>query len=202
MSTLDETDTRILSLLAEDSRRPYSDIAERVDLSAPAVSDRITRLQEAGVIRRFTVDIDRSQLRSGVPLLVELSIRPGALETIRSSIQEVEAVEHVFTTVENDLVFSAHLEPTSVREEIIDLADSDHIRNYDVRLLSEAEWVPSVDGTEFALTCAECGNTVTSEGTVTQLGGTTYHFCCPSCEARFTDSFEELQERAANERDI
>jgi Lrp/AsnC family leucine-responsive transcriptional regulator len=199
MSALDDTDTRILSLLAEDSRRPYSDIAERVDLSAPAVSDRITRLQEAGVIRRFTVDIDRSQLRSGVPVLVELAIRPDALEAVRSSIRGNEAVEHVFTTVGSDLVFSAHLDPTAVREEVLDLADSDYIRNYDVQLLSEAEWVPSIDGTEFALTCAECGNTVTSEGTTTQLGGTTYHFCCPSCETRFTDTYEELEARAANE---
>jgi Lrp/AsnC family leucine-responsive transcriptional regulator len=196
MPTLDDTDTRILSLLAEDARRPYSDIADEVDLSAPAVSDRITRLQEAGIVRRFTIDIDRSQLRSGVPVLVELSIRPGVLEDVRASIRSAEAVEHVFTTAGNDLVFSAHLEPTAVREEILNITDPSNVNEYAVRLLSESEWAPSVDGTEFALTCAECGNTVTSEGVVTHLDGTAYHFCCPSCEARFTDAYEEIQERA------
>lgn len=197
MRTLDDTDTRILAILARDARRSYSAIADEVDLSAPAVSDRIARLQEAGIIRRFTVDIDRSQLRSGVPVLVELSLRPSSLEAVRGSIQSAEVVEHVFTTAESDIVFSAHLEPTAIREEVLDLVDSDHVRNYDVRLLSDTDWVPSVGGTEFALTCAECENTVTSEGVVTRLDGTVYHFCCPSCEARFTEAYDEIRERAA-----
>ena len=45
MRELDETDVQILSLLAEDARRPYSDIGETVGLSGPAVSDRVTRLR-------------------------------------------------------------------------------------------------------------------------------------------------------------
>lgn len=198
MRTLDETDARILSLLAENARQPYSEIADQVDLSPPAVSDRIDRLQESGVIRRFTLDIDRSELRSGVPVLVELSLSPGALDDARSSIRSAEAVEHVFTTAGNDILFSAHLEPSSVRETVLELVDNDHIREYDVRLLSETEWMPStsMDGTEFALTCAECGNTVTDEGSVTRLDGTVYHFCCPSCESRFTDTYEDIRQAA------
>lgn len=198
MRTLDETDARILSLLAENARQPYSEIADQVDLSPPAVSERIDRLQESGVIRRFTLDIDRTQLRSGVPVLVELSLSPGALEDARSSIRSAEAVEHVFTTAGNDILFSAYLEPSSVRETVLDLVDSDHIREYDVRLLSETEWMPStsIDGTEFALTCAECGNTVTDEGSATRLDGTVYHFCCPSCESKFTDTYEDIRRAA------
>ncbi|MFB6083699.1 MAG: Lrp/AsnC family transcriptional regulator, partial [Halorientalis sp.] len=46
MRGLDETDREILDILLSDGRRPYSDIAEAVDLSPPAVSDRIDRLQE------------------------------------------------------------------------------------------------------------------------------------------------------------
>jgi DNA-binding Lrp family transcriptional regulator len=58
MRDLDETDLEILSLLAEDARRPFSEIGERVGLSGPAVSDRVTRLEETGVIQGFTVDVD------------------------------------------------------------------------------------------------------------------------------------------------
>jgi DNA-binding Lrp family transcriptional regulator len=46
MRDLDETDLEILQLLLSDARRPYSDIAETVGLSAPAVSDRVSRLRE------------------------------------------------------------------------------------------------------------------------------------------------------------
>lgn len=196
MRTLDETDIRILSLLMKDARQPYSDIAQEVGLSPPAVSDRIERLQESGVIRRFTVDIDRSKLRTGVSVFVTVSIRPGVLEDVRSTLRAADSVEHVFTTAGSELLFTARFEPTSIRESVLELLDSDVIEEYDVRLLSDTEWVPTVGGTEFALACAECGNTVTEEGVVTRIDGTVYHFCCPSCEQRFTEAYEELQTRA------
>ena len=46
MRGLDETDEEILDILLDDGRKPYSEIAEAVGLSAPAVSDRIDRLRE------------------------------------------------------------------------------------------------------------------------------------------------------------
>ncbi|MDX1745754.1 MAG: Lrp/AsnC family transcriptional regulator, partial [Halobacteriales archaeon] len=77
MRDLDETDLEILQLLLSNARRPYSDIADAVGLSAPAVSDRVAKLQETGIIQRFTLDIDRSQLRKGIPVLVSLEVGPG-----------------------------------------------------------------------------------------------------------------------------
>lgn len=41
MRDLDETDMEILSMLAADSRRPFSEIGEEIGLSGPAVSGRI-----------------------------------------------------------------------------------------------------------------------------------------------------------------
>jgi hypothetical protein len=46
------------------------------------------------------------------------------------------------------------------------------------------------------LECAECGNTVTSEGVTATLDGERYEFCCGSCEARFVERYEELKEGA------
>lgn len=197
MRTLDETDIQILSLLTEDARQPYSDIAQEVELSPPAVSDRIERLQESGVIRRFTVDIDRSKLRAGVSVFVTVTLKPDALDDVRSNLRAAESVEHVFTTAGSELLFTARFEPASIRESVLELLDSDDIEEYDVRLLSDTEWDPTVGGTTFALTCAECGNTVTEEGVVTRIDGSVYHFCCPSCEEQFSETYEQLQTRAA-----
>ena len=41
MRGLDDTDREILRLLLENGRKPYREIASAVDLSAPAVSDRV-----------------------------------------------------------------------------------------------------------------------------------------------------------------
>jgi len=189
MADLDETDRRILELLAADARRPYSDIADDVGLSAPAVSDRVANLRDSGVIERFTVDIDRSRLREGANVLVELSVRPDDVEGVREAVGGADAVEHVFVTASGDVVCSARLPVEDVRAWVTETVGTERVRDYDVTLLAEAEWNPSV-GEAFSMACAECGNTVTSEGETARIDGDRYHFCCSSCEARFEERYE------------
>jgi DNA-binding Lrp family transcriptional regulator/YHS domain-containing protein len=215
MRDLDETDLEILQLLMGDARRPWSEIADVVDLSAPAVADRVERLREVGLIRRFTLDVDRSKLREGVPVLVHLDLVSGSIGEVREVLVDAEAVEHVFATAEGDLVFQARVpdgdvptwltrtfeaatvDATGARDASATLLDAS-VRDYEVTLLTDAEWTPSLGGTGFALDCAECGNTVTSEGVASRIGGTLYQFCCSSCEARFEEQYERLQAGVEN----
>lgn len=196
MRNLDETDLKILELLMSDARRPWSDIAEAVDLSPPAVSDRVARLQEVGVIRRFTLEIDHSQLSEGVPVLVRLAVKAEHFEPVHGALLNAEAMEYVFTTAENDLLCYARVADGDVPAWLTETLDATDIEDFEVELLTGAEWTPSVGGTEFALTCVECGNTVTSEGVATRIGDDLYQFCCQSCEARFEDEYERFEEEA------
>lgn len=192
MRELDETDVTILSLLAEDARRPFSAIGDEVGLSGPAVSDRVTRLRESGVIERFTVQVDRSSLRAGVPVFVRVA-DPADATALRERLRDADGVEHVFVTAEGAVWFYGRAEGQNVRRWVEGLADG---AGYTVTLVDESAWTPTVDGTTFALTCAECGNTVDSEGESARLDGEVYHFCCPSCEARFTERYERFAEGA------
>jgi len=196
MRDLDETDMEILRMLAADGRRSYSDIGEAVDLSGPAVSDRVTRLRESGVIRQFTIDVDRSLLRAGTPVLIRLELPPGSAGDVRDSLRASEAVEHVFTTAESDVVAYARVANGAVDEWVASVVGADAIDDYAVELVSDADWSPSVSATEFALECAECGNSVTSEGVSSRVGGTLYHFCCPTCESTFVERYERMEEGA------
>ena len=204
MRDLDETDLEILQLLLSNARRPYSDIADAVGLSAPAVSDRVERLRETGVINRFTLEVDRSQLRGGVPVLITLDIGDASVTSIREHLLDEGAVEHAFTTAEADLILYARvpdndiagwLSDTLEDGEVDDGMDTDGaIDDVEVTLLAGADWSPDLGGTEFALSCAQCGNTVDSEGTATRVDGELYQFCCPSCESRFVEKYERLRE--------
>lgn len=198
MRDLDETDLEILQLLMSDARRPYSDIADVVGLSAPAVSDRVARLQETGIINRFTLDIDRSQLRKGIPVLLAIEVASSGpdVSSLTETLLDVGAVEHVFTTAEADLVVYAHVPDNDIAGWLSDTVDDDVIDDFEVTLLSRSDWSPDLGGTEFALTCAQCGNTVDSEGTAARIDGDLYQFCCPSCETRFEDKYEQLQQGA------
>ena len=195
MAALDETDLRILELLAADARRPYSDIADDVGLSAPAVSERVSKLQDGGVVRRFTVDVDASELRGGTQVLVTLSPAPGGVDAVSGAVGAADAVEHVFVTAGGDVVCVAHVPADDVREWVTGVVDTDLLRAYDVDLLAESAWTPNV-GSGLALACAECGNTVTSEGETARVGGEQHHFCCSSCRARFEERYERHESRA------
>lgn len=192
MSQLDETDAEILRLLVANARRPYSDIAEVVDLSAPAVRDRIDRLQEVGVIRGFTVDVDRSQLHTGVPVLVDVAVQAEAVDRARSDLMAADGVEHVFVTADAHVMFQANVPDGDVSAFLDAHVDTQHVRNYDVELLTNVDWAPQVAGAEFAVECVECGNTVTAEGETATIDGSRYDFCCGSCQDRFTDRYEEF----------
>ncbi|MFP4591564.1 MAG: winged helix-turn-helix transcriptional regulator [Halobacteriales archaeon] len=196
MSDLDDLDLEILELLIDDARRPYSDIADRVDVSGPTVSDRVDRLVDRGVIRRFTIDLDRSRLEEGVGLLVDLDVRPGRGEAVLADVLDIGGVEHAYLTADDRVVASARLNPSGVRGLLERHVDLDAVDGVDVSILERVEWSPRFDATGFDLACDECGNTVTEEGTTARLGGTAYHFCCPSCESRFTERYEELSEAA------
>ena len=59
---LDSIDDAILEIMTEDSRTPILEISRRVYLSRGAVIRRVHQLIDAGVIKRFTIEIDREKL--------------------------------------------------------------------------------------------------------------------------------------------
>ncbi|MFC6955027.1 AsnC family transcriptional regulator [Halorubellus litoreus] len=196
MRDLDDIDMEILELLADDARRAYSDIGDVVGRSGPAVSERVRKLEEAGVLRGFTVDVDRSQLRDGVQVLVDVTVASGRREAVRDAFRATEPVEHVFTTASGDVVVQASLPSSDAYRWVEDVLDPSDFEAVAVTLLADVEWTQSVGATDFAVSCAECGNTVTSEGTSATLGDDSYRFCCSSCERAFVDRYEDFSDAA------
>lgn len=194
MRGLDDTDREILRLLLADARQPYSEIAEEVDLSAPAVSDRVDRLRETGLVRRFTLDIDRELLDGGSRVLVTIEATPGRGPAVQRALAGVEEVERVFRTADDRLVSIATVtDSDGAVGEWVDLAD---VRDYDLRPLADESWTPRLGGSELAPACEECGNTVTREGESATLDGEVHHFCCENCRDSFVDRYEQLREGA------
>ncbi|MGH3318928.1 MAG: Lrp/AsnC family transcriptional regulator [Streptosporangiaceae bacterium] len=69
---VDSVDLALLRLLAEDARWSRRRLAREVGMSAPAVGERIARLEASGVIRGYRAEIDWGAL--GLPMVVYLSV--------------------------------------------------------------------------------------------------------------------------------
>jgi Lrp/AsnC family leucine-responsive transcriptional regulator len=70
---LDRIGRRILAALQANARTPVSRIGEMVGLSAPAVAERVKKLEEAGVIRGYHARIDPAALGRSVSAFIHLT---------------------------------------------------------------------------------------------------------------------------------
>lgn len=196
MRDLDETDLEILRLLLADSRRPFREIAENVDLSPPAVSDRIDRLEEQGIIRRFTVDVDRTKLGDRLPVLIRLDAEPDAVEDVFAQVRELDGVEHVFQQFDGTVLAHANAPDRDVNAWLRSSLDLSPVRYADVALLADYEWTVDVTASDFALTCAYCDGEVTGTGVTTRVDGDVKVFCCPTCESQYVEQYERHSDEA------
>ncbi len=118
---LDATDARILEALIEDARISIAELARSVGLSPPSVSERIKRLEEAGVIEGYTLRINPKAL--GLPLAAWLRIRPipGQLHKVAEILRDLpEIVECDRITGEDCFVARAHVRSVDDLEKLID----------------------------------------------------------------------------------
>jgi len=76
LDQLDETNRLLLRELHADPRISMSALARKVAMSAPAVTERVQRLQRAGVITGFSMGVDPAAL--GLPVTAFVRVRPAA----------------------------------------------------------------------------------------------------------------------------
>jgi Lrp/AsnC family leucine-responsive transcriptional regulator len=118
---LDTVNRRLLRELQADARLSLAELGRRVGLSAPAVGERLQRLQEAGVVRGYRVELDPAAL--GLPLGVIIRVRPAAGELPKVADlarQTPEVVECHRITGEDCFFMKLQVRDVAHLEEVID----------------------------------------------------------------------------------
>ncbi|MDC6171129.1 Lrp/AsnC family transcriptional regulator [Paucibacter sp. XJ19-41] len=91
---VDALDARILALLADEGRLPISELARRLGLSAPSVTERVRRLESEDVIRGYAAGLDLQRLGYPLQALVRLRPVPGRLRDVEALLlQTPECIE-------------------------------------------------------------------------------------------------------------
>ena len=89
---LDDTDRNILGELTTDGRVSFAELGRRVNLSSPAVAERVQRLERAGVITGYRAEIDPRTLGYQLTAIVRIKPAPGQLTRIPELATEVPEI--------------------------------------------------------------------------------------------------------------
>lgn len=89
---LTETDQRILDAMLSDARISLKELAQRVGLSPPSVSERLRRLEERGVIRAYTVELNPQALGYPLQAIVRVRPLPGKLQAVEKLLAQTPEV--------------------------------------------------------------------------------------------------------------
>lgn len=118
---LDPTNIRLLEELQRDPRLTMAELGRRIGMSSPAVTERVRRLEESGVIKGYCLEINPAPL--GLPIAAYLRIRPnaGQLPKIIELAQQIpEVVECHRITGEDCFILKVYVPAMDQLDRLLD----------------------------------------------------------------------------------
>jgi Lrp/AsnC family transcriptional regulator, leucine-responsive regulatory protein len=120
-SAIDGIDSKIVAEIQADARLTMAELGRRVGLSAPAVTERLARLEDRGVIRGYHADVDPRALGLALSAVVRIRPAPGQLQNVAdAAVKTPEVVECTRITGEDCYIMRAHVRDVEHLEEVID----------------------------------------------------------------------------------
>ena len=118
---LDGVNLRVLAELRDSPRLSMAELARRVGMSAPAVTERVQRLQQAGVIAGYRLDIDPAAVGLPVTAFARIRPMPGSLPKIAALAAEIPEVTECYRiTGEDCFLVKLHAPAIDQLEGILD----------------------------------------------------------------------------------
>ena len=118
---LDPINLRVLDELVRDGRIAMAELGRRVGLSAPAVAERVQRLERAGVIAGYRAELDPRALGFPVSAVVRIRPSPGQLQRIPDVARETPQVAECQRITGDDCyLLRLHLRSIDDLEDVLD----------------------------------------------------------------------------------
>jgi Lrp/AsnC family leucine-responsive transcriptional regulator len=106
--TLDATDLEILEALQNDARQTYTAIGKRLGIAHSTVYDRMKRMEQYGVIEKYTAIIDTDKIGAkNITALMTVFTDPKESERVAEKLCEAPQVLEVYTSLSEELLIIA-----------------------------------------------------------------------------------------------
>ena len=110
---LDEIDNKLLTLLKENARDNYSDLAEKVGISRVAVKNRIQTMEDIGLIRGYEVKIAPKKVDKSVEFVINISPRPEHYDYVVGILAKSDMVQKVQASTGDCKIFAYGVAPNT-----------------------------------------------------------------------------------------
>ena len=95
MQGIDAIDLKILKLLQEDALMTNKELAIRLNLTTTPIHERIKRLRREGIIKKYTIEVDKRKLEKNLIVFCNVSLKEHALEFLTKFEEDVQSLAEV-----------------------------------------------------------------------------------------------------------
>jgi DNA-binding Lrp family transcriptional regulator len=199
---IDEIDAKILQMLQSDGRLSFREIAKKTGISTPTVSARVKSLEERGVIRGYSVDIDPTAVNETISVLT-LKCKPKDLETTSELLAGHDNVREVMVLSGSKVVARLVFETEGKLDEFLRwLEKLEQIDNYDieraVRVVKKEQDAIVTEGIQIIIPCYECRKPITDNPVTEKMDGKMHYVCCGSCLKLYKERYARLKKGASS----
>ncbi len=102
---LDKTSWSILACLQDNARASFADIGREVGMSAPAVAERMAKLEEAGIIQGYRIEVDYEKTGYALKALIAFSAHSGKFQPFLNYIAKLDEVLECHRVTGNHCIY-------------------------------------------------------------------------------------------------
>ena len=106
MREVDKLDLKILKMLQEDGRLPFTEMAQKLKLSESTIRKRVQALKEKGVIKKFTIEVDPFRIGMRTVAIVGVDVDPTKLLEAAQKLCEIREVRSVATSTGDHMIMT------------------------------------------------------------------------------------------------
>ena len=108
VAVLDATDLRILQVLQENSRQTYTAIGRLLGIAHSTVYDRIKRMEQQGIIKKYMIQIDTEKMGAkNITAIITVYTDPKVIEKVAEKLCDAPEVLDVYTSLSEELQIMA-----------------------------------------------------------------------------------------------
>jgi Lrp/AsnC family transcriptional regulator for asnA, asnC and gidA len=118
---IDNTDLKILEILTQDAKKPYTEVAKRVYVSQGTIHVRMNKMEEAGIVERTTLRLNYSKLGFDITAFIGIYLEKSALyEKVLEKLKEIREITNIHYTTGNYSMFvKIHCRDTNHLKEVL-----------------------------------------------------------------------------------